>query len=288
MSAAAEHGIVNYRRCTGPNGCVGCLRHRSSINGKRCKSMIRALIGAIVVALTLSSGVALAAAGDPVPKDALAALRSAIEVPGAGLGVESARYSDMPGMVEVQFRDGPLVYASEDGAFFIIGDLYAVGPGGYVNLAEQRRDRERKSALAAVSRDDLIVFPAEGETRGHITVFTDTTCFYCQKLHREVPELNKRGVEVRYLAYPRSGVGSDGFRQLATAWCAPDPQETLTRMKNREAVADNVCAGNPVAQQYELGQELGVRGTPAIITPDGQMIPGYRPVDDLLSALGLD
>ncbi|MFN2289169.1 MAG: DsbC family protein [Chromatocurvus sp.] len=250
--------------------------------------MIRALIGAIVVALTLSSGMVPAAAGDPVPKDTLAALRSAIEVPGAGLGVESARYSDMPGMLEVKFRDGPLVYASEDGAFFIIGDLYAVGPDGYVNLAEQRRDRERKSALAEVSQDDMIVFPAEGETRGHITVFTDTTCFYCQKLHREVPALNKRGVEVRYLAYPRSGVESDGFRQLATAWCAADPQETLTRMKNREAVADNVCSGNPVAQQFELGQELGVRGTPAIITPGGQMIPGYRPVDDLLSTLGLD
>jgi len=99
---------------------------------------------------------------------------------------------------------------------------------------------------------------------------------------------NRRGVEVRYLAYPRSGVGSDGFRQLATAWCASNPRETLTRMKNREAVADNVCAGNPVAWQYELGQEMGVRGTPAIVTADGQMIPGYRPVDDLLSVMGLD
>ncbi|MEQ8517205.1 MAG: DsbC family protein [Chromatocurvus sp.] len=250
--------------------------------------MIRALIVAIAFGLALPATVAFAASGDPVPKAVLATLRGAIEVPGAGLSVESARYSTMPGMVEVQFKDGPLVYASEDGTYFIIGDLYAVGPDGYVNLAEQRRDVERAEALAEVSRDDMIVFPAKGETRGHITVFTDTTCFYCQKLHKEVPALNERGVEVRYLAYPRSGVGSDGFRQLATAWCDADPQETLTRMKNRETVADNVCAGNPVAQQYELGQAMGVRGTPAIITADGQMIPGYRPVDDLLSAMGLD
>lgn len=250
--------------------------------------MIRATFVAIAVALALPATVSLAASGDPVPKKVLATLRSTIEVPDAGLSVESARYSDMPGMVEVQFKDGPVVYASEDGAFFIIGDLYAVGPEGYVNLAEQRRDTEREEALAAVSRDDMIVFPAKGETRGHITVFTDTTCFYCQKLHNEVPELNERGVEVRYLAYPRSGIGSDGFRQLATAWCAANPQDTLTRMKNRETVADNVCTGNPVAQQYELGQEMGVRGTPAIITASGQMIPGYRPVDDLMSAMGLD
>lgn len=250
--------------------------------------MIRSLIIAIAVALALPITVSLAASGDPVPKAALATLRSSIEVPGAGLSVESARYSELPGMVEVQFKDGPLVYASEEGTFFIIGDLYAVEPDGYVNLAEQRRDTERQASLATVPRDDMIVFPARGETRGHITVFTDTTCFYCQKLHKEVPELNRRGVEVRYLAYPRSGMGSDGFRQLATAWCATDPQETLTRMKNRETVADNICAGNPVAQQYALGQEMGVRGTPAIVTADGQMIPGYRPVDELISAMGLD
>lgn len=250
--------------------------------------MIRALIVALAVNLALSASPTLAAAGEPVPEEVLATLRSTIEVPGAGLSVESARYSDMPGMVEVQFKDGPLVYASDDGAFFIIGDLYAVGPGGYVNLAEKRRDAEREAALAEVSRDDMIIFPAKGKTRGHLTVFTDTTCFYCQKLHKEVPALNERGVEVRYLAYPRSGVGSDGFRQLATAWCADNPRETLTRMKNREAVADNVCSGNPVAEQYALGQALGVRGTPAIITADGQMIPGYRPVDDLMSVLGLD
>lgn len=281
---------LNYPRRQRP-------KHRVDSDGtsiihqrEKVQSMIRALILAIGVGvgLALPWMTAHAETGEAVPAKVLAQLRAAIEVPAAGLSVESARYSDMPGMVEVQFNDGPLVYASEDGTFFIIGDLYAVGPEGYVNLAEQRRDSEREAMLAAVSRDDMIVFPATGETRGHITVFTDTTCFYCQKLHKEVPELNRRGVEVRYLAYPRSGVGSDGFRQLATAWCDSNPRETLTRMKNRESVDDNVCAGNPVARQYELGQEMGVRGTPAIITADGQMIPGYRPVDDLLSVMGLD
>lgn len=279
---------VNYTRHQRPklraaSGGASIIYQREKV-----QSMIRALILAIGVVLALPSMTVHAQVGEAVSAKVLAQLRTAIEVPGAGLSVESARHSDLPGMVEVQFKDGPLVYASEDGAFFIIGDLYAVGPTGYVNLAEQRRDTEREALLAAVSRDDMIVFPATGEARSYITVFTDTTCFYCQKLHQEVPELNRRGVEVRYLAYPRSGVGSDGFRQLATAWCASDRRDTLTRMKNREAVADNVCAGNPVARQYELGQEMGVRGTPAIVTADGQMIPGYRQVDDLLSVMGLD
>jgi len=228
-----------------------------------------------------------ARADDAVTGEALEELRSTLEAPG-GLRVESARRSPVPGLLEVELADGPTVYATPDGSFFVLGDLYQVDAAGYVNLAEQRRNGERRQAIAAVADRDMIVFPAEGETRASITVFTDVTCFYCQKLHKEVPELNRRGVEVRYLAYPRAGVGSEGFRLLATAWCASDRQDTLTRLKAREEVEQSVCPGNPVADEYALGQAVGVRGTPAIIMPDGQMVPGYRPADDLVAALGLD
>ena len=90
---------------------------------------------------------------------------------------------------------------------------------------------------------------------------------------------------MRYLAFPRGGVEHPGFRQLASAWCAAEPQATLTRLKNRETLKENVCPGNPVAAQYALGRRLGVKGTPAIVLPDGAMIPGYRSADDLLSIL---
>ena len=119
-------------------------------------------------------------------------------------------------------------------------------------------------------------------------MFTDVTCFYCQKLHKEVPELNKRGVEVRYLAYPRSGADSAGYRQLVGAWCSENPQDTLTRLKNKEAVPVKQCDDNPVQEQYQLGQEMGVRGTPAMITETGQMIPGYQSADQLMVTLGLN
>jgi thiol:disulfide interchange protein DsbC len=106
-------------------------------------------------------------------------------------------------------------------------------------------------------------------------------------LHREVPELNRKGVEVRYLAYPRSGVDSDSYRELATAWCSDNPKDALTKLKNREPVDNNVCADNPVADQYALGGKLGVRGTPAIVTESGQMIPGYQAADQLIESMGL-
>jgi thiol:disulfide interchange protein DsbC len=245
----------------------------------------RVFIAAALVAFSTFALVARAA--EPVPANVEEALRNMLESPANGLKVASIEASEIAGMFAVQFEEGPLVYANASGQFFIVGDLFTVGPAGYVNLAEKRRDGMRAEEMAAVNSADMIIFPAEGETRSHISIFTDITCFYCQKLHREVPELNKRGVEVRYLAYPRAGMDSEGFRKLATAWCADNPPLILTRLKNGESVPDNVCKDTPIADQYQLGQSLGVRGTPAIVTADGQMIPGYQSADELMVTLGL-
>lgn len=208
---------------------------------------------------------------------------------GQPIGIESVRPSPAPGIVEVQVINGPLLYATEDGGYFFLnGDLHQVSVSGAVNLTEERRSLARKEQLAAVSLEDMVVFSPKGETRDYVSVFTDVTCFYCQKLHREVDQLNAKGVEVRYLAFPRGGINSDGAKKLATAWCADDQQTTLTELKAGMNLPVNDCADSPIAAQYQLGQEMGVSGTPAIITSSGMMIPGYRPAADLIVALGLD
>lgn len=217
-----------------------------------------------------------------------AGLRERLGNPAVGLEVDSVAASAIPGLYRVQLRDGPMIYATEDAGHFILGDLFSVGPDGFVNVAEQQRSELRKAKLDAVPEEEKIIFPAEGRTLATVTVFTDVSCPWCQRLHQEVPELNRRGVEVRYLAYPRQGVGSPGFRQLASAWCADDRRDTLTRLKNRETVPENVCPGNPVARQFELGREIGVTGTPAIVLASGQLVPGYKKADDLITMLDIE
>ena len=208
---------------------------------------------------------------------------------GQPVGIESVRPSPAPGIVEVQVINGPLLYATDDGGYFFLnGDLHQVSVGGAVNLTEERRSLARKAQLATVSLEDMVVFSPKGETRDYVSIFTDVTCFYCQKLHREVDQLNAKGVEVRYLAFPRGGINSDGAKKLATAWCADDQQTTLTELKAGMDLPVSDCADNPIAAQYQLGQEMGVSGTPAIITSSGMMIPGYRPAADLIVVLGLD
>ena len=230
----------------------------------------------------------LAIAGQAVDKATADKLRAVLSNPAMGLEVDTVEVSPIPGLYEVAFTTGPVVYSTVTGEHIILGDLFSVNEEGFTNLTAKRRDGERLEALAKVDEKDMIIFSPEGEPRGRITVFTDTTCFYCQKLHKEVPELNKRGVEVRYLAYPRAGVGSPGYNQMVTAWCASDRQDILTKMKQKQAVPDQLCDDNPVAAQYVLGQQLGVQGTPALITDDGTLIPGYQSADDLMVTMGLN
>lgn len=241
-----------------------------------------ALIGAL-----LTSGVF---SGTLLAQDAREVLTASLSgFVGQPVGIESITPSPAPGISEVQITNGPLIYATEDGAYFFLnGDLHKTSALGATNLAEERRALARTEQLESISLDDMLVFKPKGETRDYISVFTDVTCFYCQKLHREVDQLNNMGIEVRYLAFPRGGIPSEGATKLATAWCAEDQQTTLTELKAGVEMPLNECADNPVAAQYAIGQQLGVSGTPAIITSAGQMIPGYRPAADLAAVLGLD
>lgn len=218
-------------------------------------------------------------------QSATQAIKKSITGARPDLVVNSVTESQVPGLYQVKIVNGPTLYASADGKYFIAGDLFAVRAQEIVNLAEEQREKDRLVELAKIKSSDMIIFKPE-TTKAVVTVFTDIDCGYCQKLHQEVPELNRMGIEVRYLAFPRDGVGSKGYDKLVTAWCAKD-NKVLTQLKNRENIPMQTCAGNAVAAQYELGQQLGVNGTPALITGDGKLLPGYVPAAELAKALGV-
>lgn len=195
--------------------------------------------------------------------------------------------SPVPGLYKIQVQQGPTLFVTADGSHFVAGEMFSVLPGQFVNLQEQERVKSRADLIAKVELKDMIVFAPEGETKAVINVFTDVDCGYCRKLHQEVSAYNAIGIEVRYLAYPRAGIPSASYDKIATAWCADDPRDALTRLKNREPMQIKVCDNNPVASQFALGNKMGVRGTPALVLGDGQLIPGYRSASDLARVLGL-
>ena len=161
-----------------------------------------------------------------------------------GPEVEVAEAVPMAGgqLIELMLNDGNTIHMTPDLGFFVYNkSIYQVTDAGFVNLSDVRMTRERARAMAGVPDAKAVMFPAKGEEKASISVFTDIDCGYCQKLHQEVPELNKMGITVRYLAYPRSGVRdpetgalTDSYRKINHVWCESDRAEAMTEMKNSQ------------------------------------------------------
>ena len=203
-----------------------------------------------------------------------------------GLPIESIYPAAVDGLYGVDFPDGTTMYVTADGAHMIVGDMYAIGDD-LSNVTEQRRVVQRMTLMDQVAPADMVIFPAKGERRAVVNIFTDVDCGYCRKLHDEIDQYAELGIEVRYLAYPREGLESDTASTMRSVWCSSDPNTAMTRAKNSQRIAQRECPTDPVDAQFALGQRLGVSGTPSIITGSGEMFPGYIPAPQLAQRLGL-
>jgi thiol:disulfide interchange protein DsbC len=250
--------------------------------------MKKTLASLFAATALVAASFAYAAGETPVSPEQANILRTSVQKARPGLSIGEIRTSAIPGLFEVDLGGKDTVYMSADGKYIVSGTMFRVEQNRFVNIADERMQPMRAQKLAAVKKDDMIIYSPTGKTKTYVTVFTDIDCGFCRKLHKEIPELNAMGIEVRYLAYPRAGVPSPSADKLITAWCSKKPADTLTQLKNGAAVANETCANNPIAAEYQLGNELGVNGTPALFTPSGEMLPGYMPAAELAAALGVN
>ncbi|KAA0012184.1 DsbC family protein [Billgrantia pellis] len=238
-----------------------------------------------VLALTVPLAVALLPA--TALADEAARLAERLQVGGQPMPVKSVRETSLEGFFQVHLETGESFYSDAEGKHFLVGDLYRNDEQGLTNLTEQSRNTERMERLVEVPESERVVFRGTGESQAEIVVFTDTTCPYCRQFHEEVPSLNEMGIEVHYLAFPRAGLDSQGARLLEQVWCADSPSDAMDAAKREETFSGSADCDNPVEEQYHLGMMLGVQGTPAIVLPDGRLVPGYVPAERLAGMLGL-
>ncbi|HTQ98865.1 MAG TPA: DsbC family protein [Candidatus Acidoferrum sp.] len=243
---------------------------------------IRSLVASLLCMAALFASVTLRA--DSRDDKAIAAIHDVIARTQPEMVVVSIKPSPIAGLYEVQLKDGQTVYASADAKYLIPGDLYESKPDGLVNLGDARRSQVRKEKIAAIDEKDMIIFAPKGERKATLTVFTDVDCPYCRKLHSEIGDLNSRGIAVRYLAFPRTGLKGESYEKIKSTWCSSDRKAALTLAKLGGDIPAAKC-DNPVDKEFHLGQEVGVTGTPAIVLEDGTMLPGYVPAAALAGYL---
>ena len=195
---------------------------------------------------------------------------------------KSIAISETPveGLLMVQIA-GDIVYATSDGKYLIQGRIMDLETRE--DLTEAAKSDVRREILSSVDASKQITF-APAETKYDLMVFTDIDCGYCRKLHAQMAEYNEQGIAIHYMSFPRAGVGSPSYDKAVSVWCSSDPQEAMTQAKLGNDPEPAQC-DNPIADQYALGRELGVTGTPSLLTAEGRMIPGYVPPEQLRQRL---
>jgi thiol:disulfide interchange protein DsbC len=215
----------------------------------------------------------------PVVIPAEVRARVVAKLPGAE--ASDVAVSPIPGLYEVTMG-GLIAYVSADGKYLLSGNVYDLDT--QVNLTASRRNSARAKALAAASESNMIVFgPANAKMT--VTVFTDIDCGFCRKFHSQIADVNKAGVRVRYMFFPRTGPATESWTKAEQVWCAADRRDALTRAKKGDTFKGKSCGDAAVKSQYELGSDLGVEGTPAIFTQNGDYVGGYLSPAELVQAI---
>jgi thiol:disulfide interchange protein DsbC len=117
-----------------------------------------------------------------------------------------------------------------------------------------------------------------------VTVFTDVDCPYCRAFHANIAEINKLGIAVDFLFWPRTGLGTSSAQKAVDVWCAGDRRTALTRAFEGKTPPRADCE-SPVEHDFNLGIDLGVEGTPTIIASNGMVLGGYVDPHELLRRL---
>ena len=242
---------------------------------------VRLLVGVLLSLILISP---VSAQGD---QSLRGKLEQAIEVASQNqLKIVSLNQTALPNIFEVELNTGEVLYSDISGDYLFAGDMYATSPGGLTNLSASSRQQRALDKIAAIPEAEMIVFTPE-TVKASITVFTDVDCTYCRALHGDLEELLAYGIEVRYLAYPRGGQAATSYDKMISVWCSDDRKQSLTLAKEGEELPAAAC-DTPILDHYQLGNELGISGTPALVFSDGRLVPGYMDSERLAAMLGLN
>lgn len=215
-----------------------------------------------------------------VSQDIQDQIRNSLKILLPGIKPDEIRATPLDNLYEVTFG-GRLVYLTADGRYLIQGKMIDLETR--TEITEERLSELKMAALAEVGEDQMVIYGPE-DAKDTVTVFTDIDCGYCRKLHSEMARYNEAGIRIRYLFYPRAGIGSESYDKAVSVWCADDRKVAMNQAKAGQEIPARTCE-NPVDEHYALGQTMRVTGTPALLLEGGEMVPGYVPADKLRKAL---
>ena len=243
------------------------------------------ICGFLLLAVTAGFSIAQTSTSEAPAADAQAAeeqLRESLARLAPDMEITAIAESVMPGVYEV-VSGAQIFYLTPDGRYMLEGSIIDLEQR--VDISEQRRGTLQMSVIEQIPEEQMLVFNNEaGNAERSITVFTDSDCGYCQRLHSEIDTITNADIRVRYILFPRAGIDSPSSEELQSVWCADNQQAAMTIAKSGGNVPVATCA-NPIEAHMAVARQVGLRGTPLIYLDNGTKIPGYQPAAQLIQQI---
>lgn len=220
-----------------------------------------------LLGLTISMVASVFAAGDE-PAEALAARLKEMY---PATKIERVQRSEIPALFEVVMGKNA-AYTDTTGRYFVFGHLF--------DMKEQRdltADRVEKAARIAFGELPLAdaIKTVRGKGERVVAVFSDPDCPYCRRLESELDKLDN--VTLYTFIYPLEGLHHEAKDKATAVWCASNRSKAWAElMKSGKAPASRAC-DHPIERNIQLGQRLGIPGTPTLLSADGRILPGAAP-----------
>ena len=211
-----------------------------------------------------------------------AAIRKALTPKLGGAKIEGVQPAPMAGLWEVRVRGRSgvqLLYTDAAGTFLIDGNLYDLKNDR--NLTD-----ERLRVLNAIKFESLpfeqAVKVQRGDGRRVVAMFSDPYCPYCQKFEQTLQKISD--ITIYVFMYPV--IRPQNADHSKAVWCSPDRQKAWLdlALHHKPPPAAPSC-DNPVEKNLELGQSLGVNGTPTLIFANGERVGGGMGATDFVAML---
>jgi thiol:disulfide interchange protein DsbC len=194
-----------------------------------------------------------------------------------GVKVEDVVRTGYGGLYEVRMGD-EIVYTDEKVSYLLVGSL--IDAKTRENVTETRKEK-----LATIRFDELPLDAAIKTVRGNgrttLAVFADPNCGFCKRMEKDLASMTD--VTIYTFLYPilDPATNGDSMRKSRAIWCAKDRSKAWydLMLKNVAPIMAGNCDTTVLQKNLELGQKLGITGTPTSFVRSGQRIVGARSSD---------
>ncbi|HZX47715.1 MAG TPA: DsbC family protein [Nitrospirota bacterium] len=132
--------------------------------------------------------------------------------------------------------------------------------------------------------DSLIV--GDPDAKNKLIVFSDPDCPYCRKLHTEMKDIVKKRKDISFYVklFPLVKLHPQSYEKSKAVQCK-NSLKLLDDAFEGKDVPKVECETKVLDENIKLAEKLGISGTPAIILPDGRVVPGYMDAQNLLKLM---